>query len=112
MVLPVIGKLKPLTRWPVLAARALAAGSDPAAGVAGQGGQQPNDFGCGAPAGVEHMDEKDGARVRAACKLGLEGIVSKRRNSPYRSGRSLDWINIKNPAAPAVRREAEEDWGR
>ena len=44
-----------------------------------------------------------------ACKLGLEGIVSKRRNSPYRSGRSLDWIKSKNPNAPAVRREAEED---
>jgi ATP-dependent DNA ligase len=61
----------------------------------------------------EHMDEKDGPLVFAhACKLGLEGIVSKRRNSPYRSGRSLDWIKSKNPAAPAVRREAEEDWGR
>ena len=45
------------------------------------------------------------------CKLGLEGIVSKRRNSPYRSGRSPDWIKSKNPAAPAVKREAEEDWG-
>jgi len=45
-------------------------------------------------------------------KLGLEGIVSKRRNSAYRSGRSPDWIKRKNPAAPAVRREAEEDRGR
>ena len=35
----------------------------------------------------EHMDEKDGPLVFAhACKLGLEGIVSKRRNSSYRSG--------------------------
>jgi bifunctional non-homologous end joining protein LigD len=47
-----------------------------------------------------------------ACKMGLEGIVSKRRSSPYRSGRSLDWIKSKNPDAPAVRREAEEDWDR
>ena len=61
----------------------------------------------------EHLDEKDGPLVFAqACKLGLEGIVSKRRNSAYRSGRSSDWIKSKNPAAPAVRREAEEDWGR
>ena len=60
-----------------------------------------------------HIDEKDGPLVFAqACKLGLEGIVSKRRNSAYRSGRSSDWIKSKNPAAPAVRREAEEDWGR
>jgi ATP-dependent DNA ligase len=61
----------------------------------------------------EHMDEQDGPLVFAhACKLGLEGIVSKRRSSPYRSGRSPDWIKSKNPAAPAVRREAEEDWSR
>jgi bifunctional non-homologous end joining protein LigD len=60
----------------------------------------------------EHMDEMDGPLVFAhACKMGLEGIVSKRRNSSYRSGRSPDWIKSKNPAAPAVKREAEEDWG-
>jgi len=60
----------------------------------------------------EHMDDTDGPLVFAhACKLGLEGIVSKRRNSSYRSGRSPDWIKSKNPAAPAVKREAEEDWG-
>jgi bifunctional non-homologous end joining protein LigD len=46
-----------------------------------------------------------------ACKLGLEGIVSKRRDSPYASGRSPHWIKSKNPNAPAVKREAEEDWG-
>jgi hypothetical protein len=47
-----------------------------------------------------------------ACKMGLEGIVSKRLGSRYRSGRSPDWLKFKNPAAPAVKREAEEDWGR
>jgi bifunctional non-homologous end joining protein LigD len=47
-----------------------------------------------------------------ACRLGCEGIVSKRLGSPYRSGRSADWIKVKNPKAPAVKREAEEDWGR
>jgi bifunctional non-homologous end joining protein LigD len=46
------------------------------------------------------------------CKMGLEGIVSKRKDSPYHSGRSPHWIKSKNPTAPAVRREAEEDWGR
>ena len=46
-----------------------------------------------------------------ACKLGLEGIVSKRRDLPYNSGRSPNWIKSKNPNAPAVKREAEEDWG-
>jgi bifunctional non-homologous end joining protein LigD len=61
----------------------------------------------------EHLDEADGPLVFAhACKLGLEGIVSKRRDSPYSSGRSPHWIKSKNPNAPAVRREAEEEWGR
>jgi len=46
------------------------------------------------------------------CTVGLEGIVSKRLGSRYRSGRSSDWLKFKNPAAPAVRREAEEDWTR
>jgi bifunctional non-homologous end joining protein LigD len=60
----------------------------------------------------EHM-EGDGPTVFAhACKMGLEGIVSKRKDSAYRSERSPDWLKMKNPAAPAVKREAEEDWGR
>jgi hypothetical protein len=33
-------------------------------------------------------------------------------NSAYRSGRSPDWLKMKNPNAPAVTREAEEDWGQ
>ena len=60
----------------------------------------------------EHM-EGDGETVfRHACKLGFEGIVSKRLGSPYVSGRSRHWVKSKNPAAPAVKREAEEDWAR
>ena len=47
-----------------------------------------------------------------ACKLGCEGIVSKRLGSTYRRGRSPLWLKVKNPNAPAVKREAEEDWGR
>jgi bifunctional non-homologous end joining protein LigD len=49
---------------------------------------------------------------RKACRLGCEGIVSKRLGSPYRSGRSPNWLKIKNPTAPAVKREAEEDRSR
>jgi bifunctional non-homologous end joining protein LigD len=57
--------------------------------------------------------EQDGAIVyREACKLGCEGIVSKRLDSPYQSGRSRHWIEVKNPNAPAVKREAEEDWSK
>ena len=61
----------------------------------------------------EHMEHEDGDTVfRHACKLGLEGIVSKRKDSPYRSGRSPDWLKMKNPACEAAQREAEEDWAR
>jgi bifunctional non-homologous end joining protein LigD len=62
----------------------------------------------------EHLDHEDGPLVfEHACKLGLEGIVSKRRDSVYSSGRSPHWIKSKNPSAPAVKREAEEDrWSR
>jgi bifunctional non-homologous end joining protein LigD len=60
----------------------------------------------------EHV-EHDGASVfEAACKMGLEGIVSKRLGAPYRSGRSRDWVKTKNPASPAMHRLLEEDWGR
>jgi ATP-dependent DNA ligase len=47
---------------------------------------------------------------RHVCNLGLEGIVSKRKGSPYRSGRSPDWLKVKNPTCEAVRREVEEEW--
>ena len=57
--------------------------------------------------------EEDGAIVfREACKLGCEGIVSKRLGSIYRRGRSPLWVKVKNPKAPAMKREAEEDWRR
>jgi len=36
--------------------------------------------------------------------------LSKRLGLLYRSGRSKHWVKVKNPKAPAVRREAEEDW--
>jgi bifunctional non-homologous end joining protein LigD len=56
--------------------------------------------------------EEDGAIVfRGACRLGCDGIVSKRLGSIYRRGRSPLWLKVKNPKAKAVKREAEEDWG-
>jgi bifunctional non-homologous end joining protein LigD len=60
------------------------------------------------------MEHPEGGVVfQHACKMGLEGIVSKRRlGSRYRSGRSPDWLKFKNPEAPAVKRAAEEDWGK
>jgi bifunctional non-homologous end joining protein LigD len=44
---------------------------------------------------------------RAACKFGLEGLVSKRRDRPYRAGRSPDWIKVKNRSHPAISRVAD-----
>ena len=52
----------------------------------------------------EHIEGTDGAIVfRAACNLGLEGIVAKRVDSRYRLGRTREWIKIKNPAHPSDR---------
>ena len=60
----------------------------------------------------EHI-EADGPTVFAhVCRMGLEGIVSKRKGSRYMSGRSPDWLKSKNPVSEAVRREAEEDWDK
>ena len=47
----------------------------------------------------------DGVTVfRHACKLGFEGIVSKRIDAPYRSGRGRTWIKVRNKKAPAYTR--------
>jgi bifunctional non-homologous end joining protein LigD len=44
---------------------------------------------------------------REACKMGLEGLVSKRLDRRYRAGRSPDWVKVKNPASPAMHRVKE-----
>jgi ATP-dependent DNA ligase len=65
-----------------------------------------------APAGIQYNEhvEGDGQLVfEHACRMGLEGIVSKHRDHPYRSGRSKSWLKIKNPAAPGVLRFKTED---
>ena len=56
----------------------------------------------------EHIEDTDGSTIFGhACRMGLEGIVAKRRDRPYRSGRSPDWIKVKNPDAPAATRVIE-----
>ena len=51
------------------------------------------------PAGVvrysEHFEEDGPGLLRHACRLGLEGVVSKLRDAPYRSGRGKEWIKCK-----------------
>ena len=43
----------------------------------------------------------------AVCKLGLEGIVSKRPGSTYKSGPSKAWIKVKNPKSLAATRATD-----
>jgi bifunctional non-homologous end joining protein LigD len=60
----------------------------------------------------EHIAE-DGPTVFAhACRLGAEGIVSKRVDGTYRSGRCPVWIKVRSPASAAVQRERSETWNR
>ena len=59
----------------------------------------------GSPPGVQfnpHLTHRGDVVFEHACKMGLEGIVSKRLGSRYRSGRTSDGLKFKNPAAPAV----------
>ncbi len=53
---------------------------------------------------VEHAEGHGERLFEAVCKLGLEGIVSKKLDAPYRSGKSKAWIKVKNPKAPAAMR--------
>ena len=50
----------------------------------------------------EHVDIVDGMTLfQHACVMGLEGIIAKRRDRPYRSGRTPDWVKLKNPSKPS-----------
>jgi len=66
---------------------------------------------CEADDGIQlsdHVDVVDGPTLfQHACVMGLEGIVAKRRDRTYRSGRSPDWVKVKNPEAPAAMRIIE-----
>jgi ATP-dependent DNA ligase len=50
----------------------------------------------------EHTDEDGAVIFQQACKMGLEGFVSKRLSAPYRSGPSRNWIKVKNSDSPAM----------
>jgi ATP-dependent DNA ligase len=55
--------------------------------------------------------EGDGAMIfRHACRLGCEGIVSKRADSPYRFGWSRDWVKTKAHAAIEAQKVRSENW--
>jgi ATP-dependent DNA ligase len=58
----------------------------------------------------DHLTGNGAVVFDHASRMGLEGIVSKRLDSPYRSGPSRTWLKSKNPESEAVRREREEEW--
>jgi bifunctional non-homologous end joining protein LigD len=58
----------------------------------------------------EHTADDGNAIFQQACRMGLEGIVSKRLSAPYRSGPSRNWIKVKNPDSPAMIRAREAEW--
>lgn len=58
----------------------------------------------------EHTEHEGNVVFEHACRMGLEGMVSKRLDAPYRSGPSKTWLKSKNPLSEAVRREQEEEW--
>jgi bifunctional non-homologous end joining protein LigD len=64
--------------------------------------------------GILYNDHEAGAigpaLFKQACKMGLEGIVSKLRESGYNAGPCRDWIKVKNPKSPAMTRAKEIDW--
>jgi ATP-dependent DNA ligase len=66
---------------------------------------------CGGIQYVEHTEGYADKMFEAVCKLGLEGMVSKRASSFYRSGPSKMWIKVKNPKAPAATRILDETFG-
>src|SRR5215471_4429105 len=60
----------------------------------------------------EHVAEDGPTVFEHACRLGAEGIVSKRVDGTYRSGPCPVWIKVRNPASVAVQRERSERWYR
>jgi hypothetical protein len=58
----------------------------------------------------DHTDARGELVFEQACRMGLEGIVSKRLSKPYQSGRSGHWLKVKNPDSPAMARHREGSW--
>jgi hypothetical protein len=70
------------------------------------------------PVGIDGAELPADVRIKVIA-TGVRGLLWSAvslpcpgKGSRYRSGRSPDWIKSKNPNAPAVKREAEEDWGQ
>ncbi len=57
---------------------------------------------------TKHIEGDGAAIYMHACLLGHEGVVAKKRDAPYESGRSKRWIKIKNSDTPALQRIRDE----
>jgi bifunctional non-homologous end joining protein LigD len=69
----------------------------------------------GSEAGIvlnEHVTGDGPTVFEHACRLGAEGIVSKKVDGTYRSGPCAVWVKVRNPASIAVRRERSEKWNK
>jgi bifunctional non-homologous end joining protein LigD len=58
----------------------------------------------------EHLEGDGEIIFEHACRMELEGIVSKRQDFPYRSGRTKCWVQVKNPDSAAVLRIQDGSW--
>jgi bifunctional non-homologous end joining protein LigD len=59
----------------------------------------------------EHEVGATGPRLfEQACKMGLEGIISKHRERGYKAGPCRDWIKVTNPKSPAMVRVKDGNW--
>jgi ATP-dependent DNA ligase len=58
----------------------------------------------------DHTDARGELVFEQACRMGVEGVVSKRLSKPYQSGHSRHWLKVKNPNSPAMVRHREGRW--
>jgi bifunctional non-homologous end joining protein LigD len=58
----------------------------------------------------EHIAAAGAVVFDHACRMGLEGIVAKRLDLPYRSGKAKCWVKVKNPKSPAMLRIEDGTW--
>jgi ATP-dependent DNA ligase len=65
---------------------------------------------CAKGVGRSQIGKPQWGALRHACKMGLEGIVSKRLGSRYRSDRWPDWLKSRTRRRRQSKREAEENW--
>jgi len=59
---------------------------------------------------VQYVGEQGRRLFDAACQLQIEGIMAKKADAPYKTGRSRDWLKIRTPAGRDVQEKRSEQW--